>query len=67
MEITPINASISVRGAINALEIDSVLALSKRIYKVSSVRSTASSITGDTGKSFTVSVSNDTITVTRNS
>lgn len=67
MEITPISTSISVRGAINALEIDSVLVLSKRMYKVSSVRSTASSITSDTGKSFTVSASNDTIAVTRNS
>lgn len=67
METTPTHACISVRGAINALEIDKTLALPKRMYKVSSIRSTASSITGDTGKSFTVSVNNDIIAVTRNS
>lgn len=67
MEITPTPSCISVRGAINALEVDGTLYLPKKKHKVSCVRSTASSITGDTGKSFTVSTDDDNITVTRNS
>lgn len=68
MEILPITERINVRGAINALEVGSTpLLLSKIDYKLSSVRATAGSITGDTGKTFTVSVNEELITVTRNS
>lgn len=58
---------INVRGAINALEIGGLLELPKGEYIPSSVRNTAASIKGDTGKTFTVSVSDELISVTRNS
>lgn len=68
MEIMPITEKINVRGAINALEVGSApLQLPKDEYKLSSVRATAGSITGDTGKTFSVSVIEELITVTRNS
>lgn len=64
----PITERINVRGAINALEVGSTpLQLPKDDYKLSSVRATAGSVTGDTGKTFTVSVTEEIITVTRNS
>lgn len=59
---------INVRGRINNLEVKGEpLVLPKGIYKPSNVRTTASSLTSDTGKTFTVSVTDDLITVIRNS
>lgn len=58
---------INVRGAINALEVGGLLELPKGEHIPSSVRNTATSIKGDTDKTFTVSVSDELITVTRNS
>lgn len=60
---------INVRGAINALEVGGApLVLPKgEDYQVSSVRSTAGSVTGDTGKVFKVSSKGDRITVVRKS
>lgn len=59
---------INVRGAIAALEVGAEpLELPRGEYIPSSVRNTASSITGDTGRKFTVSVTDELITVTRNS
>lgn len=68
MEIIPTTEKINVRGAINSLEIGSEpLELQKIDYKLSSVRATAGSITGDTGKTFTVTTTKYSIIVTRNS
>lgn len=58
---------INVRGAINLLKTNKTLKLDSANYKVSSVRATAGSVTADTGKTFTVSKAENTITVTRNS
>lgn len=65
---------INVRGAINALEVGgeplelpNAVSVGGDGYKPSSVRNTASSITSDTGRKFTVSVTDEVITVTRNS
>lgn len=65
---------INVRGAISALEIggeplellNAVSVGEENGYKPSSIRNTASSITSDTGRKFTVSVTDELITVTRN-
>lgn len=61
------NVKINVRAAIKDLEIGGLpLQLPKFNYIPSSVRSTAAIITGDTGRKFTVSVTDELITVTRN-
>ncbi len=57
---------INVRGAINALEVGAPpLELPRCCYMPSRIRVTASTIAGDTGKTFTVSTTEDLITVTR--
>lgn len=57
---------INLRGAINALEVGGdALVLPKGDYAISVVRSTSSAITGDTGKRFSVSGSEECITVIR--
>lgn len=58
---------INVRRAIDALEVGGKpLILPKGAnYKVSTVRSTAGNLTGDTGKVFKVSGKGKTITITR--
>lgn len=66
---------INVRGAISALGVGGqMLELPNAVsvgedggYKPSSVRNTASSVSSDTGRKFTVSVTDEIITVTRNS
>ncbi|MDR1112220.1 MAG: hypothetical protein LBL18_00440 [Bacteroidales bacterium] len=57
----------NVRGEIKALEKGSVLTLPRKnkAYRLSVVRSTASSVKSDTGKRFTVSADDKTITITR--
>lgn len=59
--------TINIRGSINALEVDEAVALSRRLCKVSSVRTIAGMITTDTGKTFSVSATADpdNVVVTR--
>lgn len=61
------NSKINVRGAINALRVRGKLELPTDKYIPSSVRVMASSVRTDTGKRFSVSVSEKTITITRKS
>lgn len=57
---------INLRGAINALEVGAPpLELPKSLYKISVVRTSAATVTGDTGKKFTVSSTDTVITVNR--
>lgn len=64
MEIIKVN----VRNEINSLEPESgPLILPKSHYKLSMVRSTAANITGDTGKTFSVTTVENDIVVTRKS
>lgn len=59
---------INVRGAINELGVkDEPLTLDKTLYKLSTVRATAGAITGDTGKTFSVTTEGDNIVIIRNS
>lgn len=59
---------ISIRGAINAMKVgDRPLILERDLYKPSSVRSVAASIKADTRKTFSVTIDEDFIIVTRNS
>ena len=58
---------INVRGAINSLEVRGKLEFPKAGLKPSYVRNAASSIAGDTGKKFSVSVADDEIVVVRKS
>lgn len=60
-------AKINVRGELNALAVDKTLTLPKGACKASTVRFTATSLKTDTGKTFSVSVKEDTIVVTRKS
>lgn len=56
---------INVRAEINNLRIRQMLMLPKNDYRISVVRSTAAIITGDTGKRYTVSSTDDQITIKR--
>lgn len=56
---------INVRGKINSLVVGSVLELSRELYLLSSVRSIAASVTGDTRKTFSVKTEENLIIVTR--
>lgn len=66
---------INVRGAIKSLEVIGkplILPNAKTVgeekgHKPSSVRSNVNIVTSDTGRKFTVSVTDELITVTRNS
>lgn len=58
---------INVRGSINSLKKNGKLELPKSDHKPSYVRNAASTVAADTGKSFSVSVGEKTITVTRKS
>jgi hypothetical protein len=57
---------INVRGEINSLKIGGeALELPKDRYMLSSVRASASSVTGDTGKRFTITYNQNVIIVKR--
>jgi hypothetical protein len=56
---------INARGSINALEQGDTLVISKEQWLISSIRSIAGAITGDTGKRFSVTSRGDDIIVTR--
>jgi len=56
---------INIRGSINGLEPGTKLTLSRKIYKPSTVRSSAVQLKTDTGKVFTVTVTHNLIIVTR--
>lgn len=58
---------INVRGSINALGLKKSLELPRCCYVPSYVRNAASTVKADTGKTFSVSVKEDTIVVTRKS
>jgi hypothetical protein len=66
MEQTIKREPVSVRGRIDILDLNEVLKLPKYEYKLSSVRATAGAITGDTGKTFSVTTFENTIIVKRN-
>ena len=55
----------NVRGTINALPIHGRAELPKGKHKPSYVRNAASTLAADTGKKFSVAVSDEVITVTR--
>ncbi len=56
---------INVRAEINSLRVRQMLALPKNDYRISTVRSTAATITGDTGKRYTVTTSAGQIMIKR--
>lgn len=64
METLSPTKKINVRGTINSLGIgDDPITLSKKEYKISSIRSIAGSLTADTGKKFSVTIADDEVIV----
>jgi hypothetical protein len=56
---------VSMRGKMNALQLNEALRLPRTVYKASSVRSTAQMLKEDLRKRFSVFVGDEEITVTR--